>query len=208
MAKTTKTKDILTRDYVIPLRRGCLKSPRYKRGKKAISVIQQFIVRHMKAEVVKIGPHLNTKVWKNGIKNVPARVEITASREVRKLREKDKEEKAIVTVELKEIPKLGKRQIEKEAKVKKEAAKKDAKPKAKISPKEDAKDSKKDKTSEAVASDDNKESKKVSDKTNLAKKSDGVKTKSNDRVDAKDKTVSEKPKPVGSNKVIDSKKSD
>ena len=66
------------KEYNIPLRKEFLKVPKYKRAKKAITAIKQFLVRHMKSEDIKIGPKLNEEVWEKGIKNPPHHVKVTA----------------------------------------------------------------------------------------------------------------------------------
>lgn len=80
----------IKREYVVPLRRGFFNTPRYKRTHKAVRVLKEFIIKHMKSEKIKIGKRLNDFLWKNGIKNPPARVSVTMS--------KDKED--VVRVEL------------------------------------------------------------------------------------------------------------
>ncbi|MCF7861215.1 60S ribosomal protein L31 [Candidatus Woesearchaeota archaeon] len=146
--------DKLEREYVIPLRKGFLKVPRYKRSKKSISVIEEFLKKHMKADVVKLGKYLNEYVWKDGIKNPPSKVEVRAVRELKKLREKHKEEVLVVTAELKSAPvedkksdKKGnnKSDDKKEAKSDKKATKEAAKPEDKSQ--SDEKDSKSNKES-------------------------------------------------------------
>lgn len=71
----------LKRNYTVPLRRGFANTPRYYRTKKAISVLKAFLVKHMKSEDIKIGPKLNELVWSRGIKNPPAKVKITATKD-------------------------------------------------------------------------------------------------------------------------------
>jgi len=63
--------------FNVPLRKGCMKSPKHKRAKKAISILKLFLQRHMKTEEVKLGPKLNEKLWEKGIKNPPHHVKIT-----------------------------------------------------------------------------------------------------------------------------------
>lgn len=77
-------------EYVIPLRKEWLKTPKYKRAKKAVIAVRQFLKRHLKASDVKVGPTLNLELWKHGIKNPPSRIKVVA--------EKDKD--GIVRVEL------------------------------------------------------------------------------------------------------------
>ena len=70
----------LEREYIIPLRREFLKVPKYKRAKKAVTALKQFLSKHMKCPVVKVGPELNKLVWKRGIKYPPHHVKVKAIR--------------------------------------------------------------------------------------------------------------------------------
>ncbi|MFW6220806.1 MAG: 50S ribosomal protein L31e, partial [Nanoarchaeota archaeon] len=80
MAKVqeTKSKVILERTYNVPLRRDFVKAPKYKRSNRALSALKHFLIKHMKSENVKIGKHLNQKIWENGIQNPPHHVKINA----------------------------------------------------------------------------------------------------------------------------------
>lgn len=82
----------LERTYVIPLRREWLKTPRYKRAKKAIRAIKEFLIRHVKAEEenIRIGQSLNKTIWHHGIKNPPGKIKVNIL----------KDEKGIAYVEL------------------------------------------------------------------------------------------------------------
>ena len=71
----------LERTYTIPLRREYMKVPKYKRAKKAITAIKQFLQKHMKSEDIKIGKQLNLKIWERGIKNPPHHVKITVKKD-------------------------------------------------------------------------------------------------------------------------------
>ena len=73
--KKMVTKDI-DRTYVIPLRREFLKVPKYKRAKKAMTAIKEFLVKHTKVTEFKIGKQINHAVWINGIKNPPHHIKI------------------------------------------------------------------------------------------------------------------------------------
>ena len=64
------------RTYIIPLRRGWVKAARYKRAKKAVNTLKEFLVRHMKSETVLLMPELNIELWKHGMKNPPSRVKV------------------------------------------------------------------------------------------------------------------------------------
>ena len=76
-----KTQPRLERTYTIPLRREILKVPRYKRAKKAVTAVKQFLSKHMKSEDVRIGSQLNEELWKHGIKNPPTKIRVIAIRE-------------------------------------------------------------------------------------------------------------------------------
>lgn len=93
--------------FNIPLRREIMKAPKYKRAKKAIHAVREFVSKHMKSQDVLIGKYLNLKIWEHGIKNPPHHVSVNAS----------KDDKGIVKVELVGAPK----EVKKEEKAKKES---------------------------------------------------------------------------------------
>ncbi|MBI2670578.1 60S ribosomal protein L31 [Candidatus Woesearchaeota archaeon] len=69
------------RNYIIPLRKEFIKAPNYKRSKKSIDAIKEFLISHMKGNKVKIGPHLNQAIWARGNKNPPPKIKIKASKD-------------------------------------------------------------------------------------------------------------------------------
>ncbi len=73
----------LERIYNVPLRKGFKKAVRYKKAKKAVKTLQEFLARHMKVDIknVKIGPIVNKKIWERGIKKPPHHVKVTAIKE-------------------------------------------------------------------------------------------------------------------------------
>ncbi|MCK5107932.1 MAG: 50S ribosomal protein L31e [Nanoarchaeota archaeon] len=71
----------LDRIYTIPLRREYMKVPKYKRAKKAITAIKQFLKKHMKSENIKLGKQLNLKIWERGIKNPPHHIKVTVKKD-------------------------------------------------------------------------------------------------------------------------------
>ena len=91
----------LERQYTIPLKREVLKVPRYRRAKKAIKKVKEFLARHMKAEEkdVKVGRWLNEQIWERGIKTPPNKVRVNVS----------KDDKGIVHVELIELSERAKK---------------------------------------------------------------------------------------------------
>lgn len=100
----------LERTYTVPLRKEFMKSPRWKRTKKAVIALRQFLVKHMKSENIKIGKELNEALWERGIRHPPHKVKLVAK----------KDAEGVVTADLfgvkKEVPKEKK-------KAKKETAK-------------------------------------------------------------------------------------
>lgn len=68
----------LKREYVVPLRRKTKFAPKWRRSKKAVSVLNEFIKKHMKTDSVVICKELNEKIWGNGIKNPPGKVSVIA----------------------------------------------------------------------------------------------------------------------------------
>ncbi len=129
----------LQREYIVPLRLKFLKVARYKRAKKAILVLKQFIAKHMKVENrdltnVRIDRFLNQELWYRGIKKPMNKIKVKATKR-----------DGIVYVELVDIPEVVKFQMERE----KKRASKVQKTEIKHDPKNDhkeegAKDSKTD----------------------------------------------------------------
>jgi len=71
----------MEREYIIPLRQEFLKAPRYRRTKRAITAIKNFLKKHMKVEEVKMGPHLNEFMQKHGKQNPPSRIKVKVLKE-------------------------------------------------------------------------------------------------------------------------------
>lgn len=72
----------IERTYTVPLRPGFRNAPKYYRTNKAVSTLRAFLMRHMKVkdDQIRIGQHLNELLWRNGIKNPPARVTVTVKK--------------------------------------------------------------------------------------------------------------------------------
>ncbi|MAH46263.1 hypothetical protein CMI37_10560 [Candidatus Pacearchaeota archaeon] len=101
----------MEREYIVPLRRKVHNVPQYKRAKKAIKVLKEFIAKHMKVEgrdlnKVKVDRFLNNEIWFRGIKKPPAKIKVKAI----------KDGEGIVRVELAEIPEKVKFDMEREKK--------------------------------------------------------------------------------------------
>ncbi|MDD2445137.1 MAG: 50S ribosomal protein L31e, partial [Candidatus Nanoarchaeia archaeon] len=75
----------LERVYIVPLRKGFLKVPQYKRAKKAVKTLKEFLAKHMKVEnrdlnKVKIDIYLNNEIWFKGIKKPLSKVKVKAKK--------------------------------------------------------------------------------------------------------------------------------
>ncbi len=125
-SKKEETKIVLERIYNIPLRKEYQKSPKWKRAKKAVIALREFLVRHMKSEDVKLGPALNEKVWQQGVRNPPHHVKVTVT----------KDDKGTVKAELFGV------EVKKTSKVKKEKTPKKETPVEEKEGKEEVKETK------------------------------------------------------------------
>jgi large subunit ribosomal protein L31e len=165
MAKKEEPKAEIEREYNVPLRKGWLKSPKYKRAKKAVKTLKEFLQRHMKSENVKIGKYANLDIWKRGIKNPPHHIKVKAV----------KDSEGIVRAEIVGAPeekpkevKKAKKKAEKtegeKAEEKKEEGNKEEKPEAKEEKKEAPKEEKKEEVKEKPAEAKPKEEKPAEEK--------------------------------------------
>ncbi len=178
----------LERTYNVPLRKGFQKAPRYKKAKKAVKTLKEFLARHMKVDIkdVKIGPVINKKIWERGIRKPPHHVKVTAVKEddivkaelfghkyeaLKLETEEKKEEKKTKEKDIKELEKEFDEVVKKpkeKKETKKPAKKKTVEKETKAKPKK-APVKKKDKAKKAVK-------KKLAKKTTSKKKSAKKKT--------------------------------
>ncbi|MBN2421104.1 50S ribosomal protein L31e [Candidatus Woesearchaeota archaeon] len=99
---------MLERTYIIPLRRIFTRVPPYKRAKRCVNAVREFLSKHMKSKEIKLGQQINLLLWKRGIKNPPGQIKITAI----------KDDKGIVKAEL-----FGHKYVEKKVEKKVEKSK-------------------------------------------------------------------------------------
>ncbi len=136
--KNDEPKVEIEREYIVPLRKGFLNVPHYRRAKKAVKTLKEFMVRHMKirdgdTRKVKVNIHLNNEIWFRGIR-----------KPLNKIKVKAKKIEDIVYVELADIPEVVKFKIAREEKRKssvgkKKEKKKEETKKEKVEEKEDEK---------------------------------------------------------------------
>lgn len=94
-----EAKKVLEREYIVPLRKGWLKVPEYKRANKAVKTLKEFLARHMKIynndlRNIKLDIDLNNEIRFRGMRKPPAKIKVKAV----------KFEDGIVRVELVDIP--------------------------------------------------------------------------------------------------------
>src|SRR4030042_6482198 len=97
--KEIKPKIMFEREYIVPLRKGWLKVPRYKRANKAIKTLKEFISKHMKIygrdlRKVKVDELVNNEIRFRGMYKPLAKIKIKAK----------KYDNDIVRVELVDFP--------------------------------------------------------------------------------------------------------
>ena len=80
----------LERTYIIPLRRNFIRRARYKRAKRAVNIVREFLTKHMKSDDVKLGNMLNLALWKRGMESPPGKIKVTVT----------KDDKGVVKAEL------------------------------------------------------------------------------------------------------------
>ncbi len=102
----------LERTYNVPLRKEYQKAPSWKRTKKAVSALRNFLKKHMKSDDVRLGKSLNEEMWKHGIRNPPHHVKVNVK----------KDEEGVVRAEL-----FGEKKADKKPVNKKEVKKEEAK---------------------------------------------------------------------------------
>lgn len=102
--------NLLERTYVIPLRKEFMKKPNYKKTKKAITAIKEFLMKHMKGDDVKLGAHLNEAIWANGRKNPPPRIKVKAIKDDKNIIRAELPEFEIITAKKEKTDKKSKKE--------------------------------------------------------------------------------------------------
>lgn len=75
----------LEREYIVPMRKGIMNVPRYRRAKKAVKTLKEFMVKHMNVRdndirKVKVDINLNNEIWFRGIKKPLTKVKVLAKK--------------------------------------------------------------------------------------------------------------------------------
>ena len=106
----TEAKVEIEREYIVPMRKGFMNVPHYRRAKKAVKTLKEFMVKHMNirdgdTRKIKVNIHLNNEIWFRGVRNP-----------LHKIKVKAKKIDGIVYVELADIPEVVGFKIAREAK--------------------------------------------------------------------------------------------
>lgn len=78
--KKGEAKLIVERQYNIPMRKEFLKVPKFKRAKKAVRAVKEFLIRHLNSELVYLDNGVNLALWKHGIKNPPHHIKVNVKK--------------------------------------------------------------------------------------------------------------------------------
>jgi large subunit ribosomal protein L31e len=78
-------KIVLEREYIVPLRDSWLRAQKYKRGKRAVKAIREFLVKHMKVydrdlRKIRIDILLNNEIRFRGMQKPPAKIKVRATK--------------------------------------------------------------------------------------------------------------------------------
>ena len=71
-----------TSELIVPLRKAW-NITRYKRAPRAIQIIKDEVIRHLKVlpeEEIYIDPEVNEKIWERGFENPPRKIKLTVIR--------------------------------------------------------------------------------------------------------------------------------
>ena len=155
MADEKEQKIIIEREYIVPLRREYLNVPKYRRAKRAVHALKEFIAQHMKIydrdlRKVKVDVYLNNEIRFRGMRSPLPKVRVKAI----------KYEDGTVSVKLVDIPKHIEFEMARNVRKQVESLKKSKdseETKGKLKPEETAGVLGKEKTEDAAAKQDTKE---------------------------------------------------
>jgi len=78
--KAEEVEFVEERVYTVPLKKAW-RTPRPLRTPRAIRVLKEFVIRHMKAEEVKLSQEVNNFIWSRGIEKPPRRIRIRVGKD-------------------------------------------------------------------------------------------------------------------------------
>jgi len=88
---------MVERIYTINLRRLTSKAAKWEKSKKSVTIIRDFLKRHMKTEEIKLDKSITEEIWKRGNQKPPRKIRI----KVTETEEGEKDEKRkVVKAEL------------------------------------------------------------------------------------------------------------
>jgi large subunit ribosomal protein L31e len=69
------------RIYTIPFYPKLNSIPRKQRTPRALRLLSEFVIRHMKANKVWVSPEVNERMWERGIEKPPRRIDVRLSKD-------------------------------------------------------------------------------------------------------------------------------
>ena len=78
--KKEKELQAVSRTMKVNLHKQCHGIQFKKKAPRAVKIIKELVKRNMLTKDVRIDPELNKEIWKNGVRNLPTRVEIIMER--------------------------------------------------------------------------------------------------------------------------------
>lgn len=70
----------IDREYVVPLTRAWI-TARHQRSSRAVRLLREFAVKHMKSEDVKIDTDLSERIWERGITKPPRKIRVRMTKD-------------------------------------------------------------------------------------------------------------------------------
>jgi len=107
-----------SRVYTVTLKQNTLTAPKWRRTKKAVTILREYLEKHTKSDDVRISRWVNERLWSKGGKNPPSKISVKVT----------KKKDNIMDVELAELSERAKREAKK-LEAMKAAAKESEKPK-------------------------------------------------------------------------------
>lgn len=109
--KKTENKVLIEREYIIPIKKYLRHTPDYKKARKAVKIVLEFVAKHLRVEDrdtknVRMDKLVNNELWWRGIANPPNKIKV----KVKKFSD------GIAHVELFEIPKVLQYRIDRDKK--------------------------------------------------------------------------------------------
>jgi large subunit ribosomal protein L31e len=92
-----------SRIYTVTLKQNTLTAPKWRRTKKAVTILREYLEKHTKSDNIRISRWVNEHLWSKGGKNPPSKISVKVT----------KEKDNVINVELAELSERAKREAKK-----------------------------------------------------------------------------------------------